>query len=67
MDIIKMIEDDQLRNDIPNFNVGDTVQVHYKVIEGTRERVQVYEGTVLKIQGEGSRDRKSTRLNSSHL
>ncbi|MDD2446110.1 MAG: 50S ribosomal protein L19 [Tissierellia bacterium] len=55
MDIIKMIEDDQLRNDIPNFNVGDTVQVHYKVIEGTRERVQVYEGTVLKIQGEGSR------------
>ena len=55
MDIIKMIEAEQLKDDIPNFNVGDTVQVHYKVIEGTRERIQVYEGTVLKIQGEGAR------------
>jgi len=55
MDIIKMIEDEQLRNDLPDFNVGDTVQVHYKVIEGTRERIQVYEGTVIKIQGEGAR------------
>lgn len=53
MDIIKMLEDEQLRNDIPSFNVGDTVQVHYKVVEGTRERIQVYEGTVLKIQGGG--------------
>ncbi len=52
MDIIKMLEDEQLRNDIPSFNVGDTVQVHYKVVEGTRERIQVYEGTVLKIQVE---------------
>ncbi len=55
MDIIKMLEDAQLRNDIPTFNVGDTVQVHYKVVEGTRERIQVYEGTVLKIQGGGAR------------
>lgn len=54
MDIIKMLEDEQLRNDIPSFNVGDTVQVHYKVVEGTRERIQVYEGTVLKIQGGGA-------------
>ena len=37
MDIIKMLEDEQLRNDLPEFNVGDTVQVHYKVIEGNRE------------------------------
>jgi len=55
MDIIKMLEDEQLRNDIPSFNVGDTVQVHYKVVEGTRERIQVYEGTVIKIQGGGAR------------
>ncbi|WFA09780.1 50S ribosomal protein L19 [Tissierella sp. Yu-01] len=55
MNIIKMLEDEQLRNDIPSFNVGDTVQVHYKVVEGTRERVQVYEGTVIKVQGEGAR------------
>lgn len=55
MDLIKMLEDEQLRSDLPIFNVGDTVQVHYKVIEGTRERIQVYEGTVIKIQGSGAR------------
>ncbi len=53
MDIIKILEDEQLRNDLPSFNVGDTVQVHYKVVEGTRERIQLYEGTVIKIQGGG--------------
>lgn len=55
MNIIKMIEDEQLRDDLPVFNVGDTVQVHYKVVEGTRERIQIFAGTVLKIQGEGAR------------
>jgi large subunit ribosomal protein L19 len=55
VDLIKMLEDEQLRSDLPIFNVGDTVQVHYKVIEGTRERIQVYEGTVIKIQGSGAR------------
>ncbi len=55
MDIIRMIEDEQLRKDLPSFNVGDTVQVHYKVVEGSRERIQVYEGTVIKVQGEGAR------------
>lgn len=61
MDIIKMIETEQLRNDLPAFNVGDTVQVHYKVIEGTRERIQVYEGTVIKIQGGGARETFTVR------
>ncbi len=55
MDIIKMIEDEQLKDNLPTFNVGDTVQVHYKVVEGTRERIQIFAGTVLKIQGEGAR------------
>ncbi len=55
MDIIKMIEQEQLRDDLPEFNVGDTVQVHYKVIEGNRERIQVFEGIVIKIQGGGAR------------
>jgi len=55
MDIIKSIEQEQIRNDLPKFNIGDTVQVFYKVVEGSRERIQVFEGTVLKIQGEGSR------------
>ncbi len=53
MDIIKMLEDEQKRDDIPEFRVGDTVQVHYKVVEGTRERIQLFEGTVIKIQGSG--------------
>ncbi|MBU5426513.1 50S ribosomal protein L19 [Tissierella pigra] len=61
MDIIKMLEDEQLRNDLPSFNVGDTVQVHYKVVEGTRERIQVYEGTVIKIQGGGARETFTVR------
>lgn len=53
MDIIKMLEEEQLRDDIPEFRVGDTIQVHYKVVEGTRERIQLFEGTVIKIQGSG--------------
>ena len=53
MDIIKMLEDEQKRDDIPAFKTGDTVQVHYKVVEGTRERVQLFEGTVIKMQGSG--------------
>lgn len=61
MDIIKMIEDEQLRDDIPKFSVGDTVQVHYRIIEGTRERIQVYEGTVLKKQGGGASEAFTVR------
>lgn len=55
MDRIKKIENAQLRDDIPEFRVGDTIQVHYRVIEGTRERIQVFEGTVIKIQGAANR------------
>lgn len=55
MDLIKMIEEEQLRDDLPEFNAGDTVQVHYRVVEGTRERIQVFEGTVIKVQGGGAR------------
>ena len=53
MDIIRMLEEEQIRKDMPDFNVGDTVQVHYRVIEGARERIQVFEGTVIKKQGGG--------------
>ncbi len=53
MDLVRVIENEQLRADIPVFNVGDTVKVHVKVIEGARERVQVYEGVVMKRQGGG--------------
>ncbi|MGI6453080.1 MAG: 50S ribosomal protein L19 [Syntrophomonadaceae bacterium] len=52
-DIIRSIEEEYLKKDIPRFGPGDIVKVHFKVIEGTRERIQVYEGTVIKIRGEG--------------
>ena len=51
MDIIKSIEQAQLKDNLPDFKVGDTVQVHYRIIEGSRERIQVFEGTVIKRQG----------------
>lgn len=55
MNIIKQIEDAQLKEDLPQFNVGDTVRVDYRIVEGTRERIQAYEGTVIKIQGHGAK------------
>lgn len=61
VDIIRLIEDEQKRDDLPEFNVGDTVQVHYKVKEGTRERIQVFEGTVIKRQGGGIRETFTVR------
>lgn len=64
-DIIKAIEDAQLKSDVADFNVGDTVRVHAKVIEGTRERIQVYEGTVLKRQNGGARETFTVRKNSN--
>lgn len=60
-DIIKAIENEQLKSDVTDFNVGDTVKVYAKVIEGTRERIQVYEGTVLKRQNGGARETFTVR------
>ena len=54
--IIDVLEQEQLKNDIPAFRPGDTVQVHVKVVEGTRERIQVFEGVVIKIKGGGIRE-----------
>ena len=53
--IIKNIEDAQMKAEVPQFNVGDTVRVSAKIKEGNRERTQVFEGTVLKKQGTGVR------------
>ncbi len=53
MDIIKSIEHEQLKNKIPDLHVGDTVKVHAKVKEGNRERIQVFEGIIIKKQGGG--------------
>src|SRR5690625_2592025 len=51
--IIEEVTKDQLRTDHPDFRAGDTVKVHVKVVEGTRERIQVFEGVVIKRQGGG--------------
>ena len=53
MDIIKSIEHEQLKNKIPDLHVGDTVKVHQKIKEGNRERIQVFEGIIIKKQGGG--------------
>ena len=53
MDIIKSIEHEQLKNKIPDLHVGDTIRVHQRIKEGNRERIQVFEGIVIKKQGGG--------------
>ena len=60
-DIIRALEQEQLKENIVKFNVGDTIRVHYRIIEGARERVQVFEGTVIKIQGGGVRQTFTVR------
>ena len=59
--IIKSIEDAQMKSDLTDFRVGDTVRVSAKIKEGNRERTQVFEGTVLKKQGTGVRATFSVR------
>lgn len=67
MNLITVIESEQLRKDIPVFNVGDTVKVHVKVVEGTRERIQMYEGVCLKRQGGGLSETFTVRRLSSGI
>ena len=66
-DIIKNIEAEQLKEQAPEFRVGDTVRVYGKIKEGNRERVQVFEGTVLKRQGGGARETFTVRKNSNGI
>ena len=63
--VIQSIEQRQLRSDIPRFKAGDTVGVHFKVIEGTRQRIQLFEGIVIKRQGSGVRETFTVRKQSS--
>jgi large subunit ribosomal protein L19 len=62
--VIESIERAQIRDDIPQFKAGDTVRVHFKVIEGQRARIQVFEGIVLKRQGAGARETFTVRKQS---
>jgi large subunit ribosomal protein L19 len=66
-EIIKNIEAEQLKSNVTDFNVGDTVQVYAKVIEGNRERTQVFEGTVIKRQNGGSRESFTVRKTSNGI
>jgi large subunit ribosomal protein L19 len=61
MDLIKEVEKQYLKEDIPRFGPGDTVRVHVKVVEGTRERTQIFEGVVLRRQGRGLRETFTVR------
>ena len=64
-DIIKNIEAAQLKQTVPEFHVGDTVKVYNKIKEGTRERIQIFEGTVIKRQNGGARETFTVRKNSN--
>lgn len=66
-EVIAKIEAEQLKQDVPEFNVGDTVRVYNLIKEGNRERVQVFEGTVLKKQGTGSRQTFTVRKFSNGI
>ncbi len=61
MDELKMIEEAQMRTDIPEFRPGDTVRVHVKVVEGNRERIQAYEGVVIARKHGGLRETFTVR------
>ncbi len=61
MDLIKIVEQENIREDIAPFFIGDTIKVHVKVVEGKRERIQIFEGIVLKRQNGGSRETFTVR------
>ena len=60
-DIIRQIENEQLKTDRPDFRVGDTIRVYARIKEGTRERIQMFEGTVLKRQNGGLQETFTVR------
>ena len=61
MDIIQALEQQQRKQDIPEFGVGDNVKVHYRITEGNRERIQVFQGDVIRRHGHGSRETFTVR------
>ena len=66
-DIIRSIEEEQLKKDITDFRVGDTIKVYGRIKEGNRERIQVFEGVVLKRQGGGCRETFTVRKTSNGI
>ncbi len=66
-EIIRNIESEQLKKTVPDFRVGDTVRVHNLIKEGSRERIQIFEGTVVKRQNGGARETFTVRKSSSGI
>ena len=65
--LIAKITESQLRNDIPDFRAGDSVRVHARIVEGSRERIQIFEGVVIKRRGEGIRKTYTVRKISNGI
>ena len=65
--LIAKITESQLRNDIPDFRAGDTVRVHALIVEGSRERIQIFEGVVIKRRGEGISETYTVRKISNGI
>ena len=61
MDIIRALEQQQIKTDLPDFRVGDNVKVHYRITEGNRERIQVFQGDVIRRHGESNRETFTVR------
>ena len=61
MDIIRAIEQQQIKQDVPAFNVGDNVKVHYRITEGNRERIQIFQGDVIRRHGASNRETFTVR------
>ncbi len=66
-EIIKSIEAEQMKESVPEFRVGDTVRVHNRIKEGNRERIQIFEGTVIKRQNGGARETFTVRKTSGGI
>ena len=67
MDLMKALTSQYMKKELPEMNVGDTVRVHVKIKEGSRERIQVFEGTVIKRQNGGARETFTVRKNSNGI
>ena len=65
--LIAKITESQLRNDIPDFRAGDSVRVHARIVEGSRERIQIFEGVVIKRRGEGISETYTVRKISNGI
>lgn len=61
MDLLRIVEQEQMKTNIPPFRAGDTVKVHVKIVEGTRERIQIFEGVVIRRQGGSIRENFTVR------